>query len=58
MSEPRYVYMNPMQQRIYRVGARDLRVLGSRRFGKTDGVINNINQSAMHRRIPKRKNYG
>lgn len=39
MSEPRYVYMNPMQQRIYRVGARDLRVLGSRRFGKTDGVI-------------------
>jgi hypothetical protein len=30
--------MNPMQQRIYYAGARDIRVRAARRFGKTDGV--------------------
>ena len=31
--------MNRVQQRIFYAGARDLRVLAARRFGKTDGVI-------------------
>jgi hypothetical protein len=31
--------MNKVQQRIFYAGARDLRVLAARRFGKTDGVI-------------------
>ena len=35
----RDVYMNRMQQRIYYCGARDTRVIASRRFGKTDGTI-------------------
>ncbi len=35
----RDVYMNRMQQRIYYSGARDVRLLASRRFGKTDGCI-------------------
>ena len=37
--ETRDVYMNRVQQRIFYAGARDLRVLAARRFGKTDGVI-------------------
>lgn len=40
MSKPiRDVYMNKMQQRIFFSNARHVRVLASRRFGKTDGVI-------------------
>lgn len=39
MAETRDVYMNRVQQRIFYAGARDLRVLAARRFGKTDGVI-------------------
>lgn len=35
----RDVYMNKMQQRIYYSKARDVRLVGSRRFGKTDGCI-------------------
>lgn len=35
----RDVYMNQMQQRIYYSNARDVRLLASRRFGKTDGSI-------------------
>lgn len=35
----RDVYMNRMQQCIYYSGARDIRLLASRRFGKTDGCI-------------------
>lgn len=35
----RDVYMNAMQQRIYYSNARDVRLLASRRFGKTDGSI-------------------
>ncbi|WP_158249590.1 hypothetical protein [Prevotella sp. MGM1] len=35
----RDVYLNPMQQRIYYTNARDVRLLASRRFGKTDGSI-------------------
>lgn len=35
----RDVYMNHLQQVIYYSNARDVRVLGARRFGKTDGVI-------------------
>lgn len=35
----RDVYMNKKQQQIYYAGAKDVRVLGARRFGKTDGVI-------------------
>ena len=31
--------MNRVQQRIFYAGARDLRVLAARRFGKTDGVL-------------------
>ncbi len=31
--------MNKVQQRIFYAGARDLRVLAARRFGKTDGVL-------------------
>ena len=38
-NETRDVYMNRVQQRIFYAGARDLRVLAARRFGKTDGVI-------------------
>ena len=37
--ETRDVYMNRVQQRIFYAGARDLRVLAARRFGKTDGVL-------------------
>jgi hypothetical protein len=37
--EPRDVYLNPVQQRIFMAGARDVRVLAARRFGKTDGVL-------------------
>ena len=37
--ETRDVYMSRVQQRIFYAGARDLRVLAARRFGKTDGVI-------------------
>lgn len=39
MAQRRDVYLNPMQQRIYYCGARDIRVIAARRFGKTDGVI-------------------
>ncbi len=39
MAETRDVYMNHVQQRIFYAGARDLRVLAARRFGKTDGVL-------------------
>ncbi len=35
----RDVYMNKMQQRIFYSNARDVRLLASRRFGKTDGSI-------------------
>lgn len=35
----RDVYMNRMQQIIHYSGARDVRLLASRRFGKTDGCI-------------------
>lgn len=35
----RDVYMNRMQQCIYYSGARDIRLLASRRFGKTDGCL-------------------
>lgn len=31
--------MNKVQQRIFYAGARDLRVVAARRFGKTDGVL-------------------
>lgn len=37
--QTRDVYLNRLQQRIFYAGARDIRVLGARRFGKTDGVI-------------------
>ena len=37
--ETRDVYMNPVQQRIFYAGARDVRVVAARRFGKTDGVL-------------------
>ena len=36
---PREVYLNAMQQRIFYSNARDVRLLASRRFGKTDGSI-------------------
>lgn len=39
MTEPRDLYMNHKQQVIYYSGARDQRVVASRRFGKTDGTI-------------------
>lgn len=39
MAETRDVYMNRVQQRIFYAGARDLRVVAARRFGKTDGVL-------------------
>ncbi len=35
----RDVYMNRMQQQIYYSCARDVRLVGARRFGKTDGCI-------------------
>ena len=35
----RDVYLNPVQQRIFLSGARDVRLLAARRFGKTDGCI-------------------
>ena len=38
-TETRDVYMNRVQQRIFYAGARDLRVVAARRFGKTDGVL-------------------
>lgn len=37
--EKRDVYMNRRQQQIYYAGARDIRLIGARRFGKTDGTI-------------------
>ena len=37
--EVRNVYMNHLQQRIYYAGARDIRAVCARRFGKTDGII-------------------
>ena len=39
VEETRDVYMNRVQQRIFYAGARDLRVVAARRFGKTDGVL-------------------
>lgn len=39
MSDKREIYLSRKQQQIYYSGARDQRVLGARRFGKTDGVI-------------------
>lgn len=39
MAERRDVYMNRMQQRIYYAGARDIRLIAARRFGKTDGTL-------------------
>lgn len=39
MADARDVYMNRVQQRIFYAGARDLRVVAARRFGKTDGVL-------------------
>ena len=33
--ERRDVYLNPVQQRIFYAGARDVRVVAARRFGKT-----------------------
>lgn len=39
MEERRDVYMNMKQYIMYLVNARDARLLGSRRFGKTDGSI-------------------
>lgn len=39
MVRRRDVYMNKMQQRIYYSKPRDVRLIGSRRFGKTDGCI-------------------
>lgn len=35
----RDVYMNKVQQRIFLAGARDVRLLAARRFGKTEGCI-------------------
>ena len=37
--QTRDVYMNRIQQRIFYAGARDVRLLAARRFGKTDGGI-------------------
>ena len=42
--ETRDVYMNRVQQRIFYAGARDLRVLAARRFGKTDGVLPDVSE--------------
>lgn len=39
MAELRDVYLNPLQQVTYYVGARDNRLLAARRYGKTDGSI-------------------
>lgn len=39
MAEARDVYMNKVQQRLFYAGARDVRLLAARRFGKTDGGI-------------------
>lgn len=39
MLEAHDIYMNHIQQLVYYSKARDVRVLASRRFGKTDGVI-------------------
>lgn len=38
MPTTRDVYMNRVQQLIYYSGARDIRVIAARRFGKTDGT--------------------
>ena len=38
-TETRDVYMNRVQQRIFYAGAKDVRILAARRFGKTDGCI-------------------
>jgi len=37
--ETRDVYMNRVQQRVFYAGAKDVRILAARRFGKTDGCI-------------------
>lgn len=37
--QTRKVYMNPAQQLIYNICARDTRIIAARRFGKTDGVL-------------------
>lgn len=37
--QARDVYMNKVQQRLFYAGARDVRLLAARRFGKTDGGI-------------------
>ena len=39
MAERRDVYMNHKQYLMYLMNVRDGRLLGSRRFGKTDGSI-------------------
>ena len=39
INERRDVYMNAKQQTIFYAGARDIRVIAARRFGKTDGTI-------------------
>ena len=39
MRETRDVYMNAVQQRMFIAGAKDVRLLAARRFGKTDGGI-------------------
>lgn len=39
MQQPRDVYMNRIQQRMFFAGARNVALLAARRFGKTDGGI-------------------
>ena len=39
MPDSRDVYMNPIQQRLFFAGARNVVLSAARRFGKTDGVI-------------------
>ena len=39
MEQLRDVYMNRVQQRLFYAGARDVRLMAARRFGKTDGGI-------------------
>ena len=38
-NKTRDIYLNPVQQRIFYSGARHVRLLAARRFGKTDGCI-------------------
>ena len=40
--ERRDVYLNPVQQRIFYAGARDVRVVAARRFGKTASSVSMV----------------